>query len=669
MIRVVIGDFEKSSHILQPTQKLPDSTSWKPNPNTTDLYTITQQLRTRPSNASDAFASDVQSYGKVLLDMISWTWSAEQQTLRTLETPSSIMTCTESQLDMMSISGKSNCACSTRVTDFRAHKELERLHGTIPFNKASHPYRDSLHSVHSAFHYPTTKRSQSVTHEPTQKDSSTLHDCNNNHTEDVQSRSVATSISGDSRSGEQSRSQSRPTLVLQLPDSSESESDSMVEVRTRLGKRYSSSKQILTNGSFISSSRPTPPTQTLPKNLTDVSTSTDDLNPSHYVNTEPTAEEQNLTPIYEDETTKNFTTTSSAFKPPRLRSSAKGKIVSSRRRAPPLPTDGKAVRQYDVTRSKRSSLASLDGSVISADSGVGSSHYDTGSTMSDQSSLYSNYAGNRDPYFGKSLNSDIDTVSISHLYNMRNRTHSCKSTESGSDNVQSSEMQTEPTADNQKDDENIYEKLPDFITGTTSSRRRKQPCVGHHKHISGTTCTHSHTDITPRVGVKDNHISKYEQSLSVHTNKADVHTESDTPPRQCCHQRSGCTECSMELLYKKHVLAYVDDPDNSNAAASTHMQHTTPRAYAGLQSDAHSKYSTLSAHPTHASTHPHQQHPSTSSDSHGDPCITCNPRGLMPMLSSASVKKATIRNVAQSIHDGENLSSVANKVNNIKHNH
>ena len=643
-IRVVVGDFERSSSVAHPPNNS-YSSSWKPNPNTTDLYTITQHLQSRPSKANDPFATDVQAYGVVLLEMLIATTqhnhhhhNEHYQAQRMLETPSSIMTCTESQLEMMStVSGKSNhCACSIRVTDIRAHKEIERFHGSLPFIKASHQ-RGSLHSVYSAFHYPMTKRSESATHD---KDSG-VHDCNNNSSKKEPIHSTATSTSEEQH--DQIRSTSRPTLVLQVPDSSESESDSMVEVRTRLGKRYNSNKQILTNGSFISANRNTSQSSTgflLPTKF-DVGTSTDDLYNSTYVNKELTMDEQNLTPIYEDEEVpKTFTSNTSVFRHPRLRSSAKGKYGPTRRRMASLPSDNnKPLRIFDPTHNKRNSLVSLDESVISADSGVGSSHYDTGSTISDQSSLFNNLAVNRDPFYGKYDESDVDNISMSQLYNMRNR----RKPEEDGTLMQNCDIQTDTIAHNQNTEcENIYEKLPDFITGVTSPRRRKQPCVGHHKHVNGVTCTHSYTQPAPHVGSKGSHISKYEQSLSVHPN-TNVHATVNS--RECCHQPSGCNECSMELLYKKHVIPYVDDPTRTASTISeTDWQHTT------------SNTSTYSAPQLSCSN----QHTISNNT---DPCINCSPMGLMPMLSSPSVvKKATIRNVVQSIHDGQTLSNVAAKV-------
>ncbi len=352
--------------------------------------------------------------------------------------------------------------------------------------------------------------------------------------------------------------------VIKLPEIGESDTESAASIYRPYARRGSySGKQILTNGSLLTP-RTTPELRT-PTSRADSAANTptslslsvvpfdDDAitDSSEQKHTTPTVSRDNeyyqdtsfatkiqetgFQTIYEEDENQSGTLPKKSKPqiPPKPRRLLKAPVPVKRRPPPPLPRgeNYSTVGKNEATGKKRLSMASLDESVISAaDSGLGSSHYEGSYCGSEISSIYQ--PGSRSTIYSGSMtegselycavkpalvdrkstskpmdsgiDSSVDSCDelgdkfVRHLepqeYDLSAATSesSCHNTKGHDSNDHSEESV-----------DNTYEQLPDIPDSPAVQPRRKekQPCVGHHEHLSKdhSPCRHKpHSSSPPR---------------------------------------------------------------------------------------------------------------------------------------------------------------------------
>ena len=205
--------------------------------------------------------------------------------------------------------------------------------------------------------------------------------------------------------------------------------------------------------------------------------------------------------------------------PPKPRKILKPPVPIKRRPPPPIPGEQDGLdNKSEAFQRKRFSMASLDESVVSADSGVGSSNYDAyyGSEIS---SLYLSPGSRNTIYSGSmtegsegyytikpiaqrpagvrvtdsGVDSSADTDELNGRFGITLTPSANNSFSKGSINSTTEDHESE----GEYDGNNTYEQLPDFIETTTKipQRKEKQPCVGHHEHLTNSPCKSKHKQI------------------------------------------------------------------------------------------------------------------------------------------------------------------------------
>ena len=321
----------------------------------------------------------------------------------------------------------------------------------------------------------------------------------------------------------------RPNPVLEVPESSGSDTDTSLDRKPssndgppRASPRRGTHKQILTNGSFLATPRSTPEIRppSRPRKA-DACTDTADFGefdsneslrsvgleslPEATTDLDPVEDTKNgadplivkplyvggFQTIYEEDEGLKSQTDSTATSNRKLQIQRVPLVKRKLPTAQGAEGNGHALAaaaMAEANRRKRNSMASLDGSIISADSGVGSScHYDNLS-VSDQSSVYfTNMPGTRDTvYMTDSIASAGDGYGPLKTFLTRGR-HGHRHPDSGIDsNGDSCDDLVSGTAGRSEGTENVYEVMPD---PSEKGVRKKKPCVGHHEGVGHTCCT------------------------------------------------------------------------------------------------------------------------------------------------------------------------------------
>ncbi len=602
-VRVAIGDLENSYEVLPSRKDTSASMEYLRKspflqPGSPDLFTITSHIEFDTAMADNRFAPDIRSFGLIVLEMLvamsehnqkmkmisqsqRLTRSVDDlhyQNTRRLEVQSVQVRVPEGHSHVHSHDGI-ECTCSTNVTDVRAFRDTKEYTTAIPaVDNDRSRYHDEAITVDR--HNPTDQQD----HTHLQVHSTPYSQCRYEHSTDshVQPKVVTPLYQSVTKlrrpSLDSSRSLQWSTPVIEIHESRDSDTDSIIDPRARPGSRSRISprrgvyKQILTNGSFLATPRTTPePLSVIDRH--DIGTGTVDLstvesplnttpvqvvastNTDNSTNNAPcdtNSEEEEDTPpplpergqpsppivqrrgfqtIYEEEDTSKADT----LKAPETENVTENlftTFIPKKRRMPPPPPPPIS----ESGQTKRLSIASMDESVVSADSGVGSSHYDNYSTASggtDHSSSYylRNITGSRDTvytaesttsYAASSVISETDSYAYMNHY-MSGKNRAARTMDSGiesNDDLSKCDMSVDGDdthSDHMLDNvseapESLYEKLPDIEPRHSSPRKGKQPCIGHHDHVSGKACklgctgniTNRPRHPSPETVIKDN---------------------------------------------------------------------------------------------------------------------------------------------------------------------